>query len=689
MRRLLLSLFLVVAMPFGLAAPRAANGPAPVSALAATAAQGPAPASPAWPADAEAATFQLVNDNRVTLSPRVVTFGQLFPDGALRPKDGIAVTLSGAAARAQLDAKALYPDGTVRHGVVSVETPEMSGHATLKGVIKRGSDPAPPAPGVIAQSPALQVAITFAAGPHKGETVQIDLPTLMRQPAPRPAAPWLNGPLVTETRYASPLMGGLQVVFDVRTPATGPQRVDVVFHNDSAQYAAVGTELYDTSLSLNGQPVFQAKALKHYDWATWHREIYADGALPVRVVPDTRLLIALGGAPNYARIRPDPAAMSALHAKAVASPGPLGFGGVTSYMETTGGRADIGPLPTWAVFYLLDPSRENQETLFAAADAAGSVPWHVRDMRTDGPLRVDQNPTLWLDGRGEADPPVMARKYYWWDTYWAPDDAHQPSLSYLPYLLTGSQYWRDELTMQAGYVLMSIDPRYRENDKGMLLGSQIRGLAWDLRTLATAAYILPPGPYQAYFQGRLEANLQEILRRYVNGRDMEAAGELRGYIPGPYQVETATTPWQQDYVAIVLGWINAMGFQDAKPILAWMSNFTAGRFTSATRGYDPIYGTPYYLNVIDGSSGKLLSSWSQAFKYTFDPKTKPVTALDYPDWGGGYAALARASLASIVNATGSAQARTAYVYVKQHTPGMDSNYPQEPTFAIAIVEPGA
>ena len=687
MRRLLLSLFLILAMPLGLAAPRAASVPELEPAQATTARA--APPSPAWAPDAELATFQLVNDNRTSLPPRVVTFGQLFPAGALHPRDGLAVTLSGAPARAQMDAKALYPDGSVRHAVVSVEAPEMSVHATLKGVIKRAAGaPAAAAPDIAVQPPALQVAVTFAAGSRKGQTVALDLPTLAHTPAARPATPWLKGPLVTEARYASPLMGGLQVVFDVRTPAVGPQRVDVIFHNDSAQYGDIGTELYDASISLDARPVFHAAGLKHYDWATWHREIYTDGALPVRVVPDTRRLIALGGAPNYAQIRPDPATMAKLHANAVASPGPLGYGGVTAYMETTGGRADIGPLPTWAVFYLLDPSRENQETLFAAADAAGSVPWHVRDMRTDGPLRVDQNPNLWLDGRGEADPPVMARKFYWWDTSWAPDDAHQPSLSYLPYLLTGSQYWRDELAMQAGYVLMSIDPRYRENDKGLLLGSQVRGLAWDLRTLATAAYILPPGPYQAYFQGRLEANLQEIIRRYVNGRDMEGAGELRGYIPGPYQVETAIPPWQQDYVAIVLGWINSMGFQDARPILAWMSNFTAGRFTSAARGYDPIYGTPYYLNVIDGSSGQLIGAWSQAFKMTFDPKTKPVTALDYPDWGGGYAALARASLASIINATGSAQAKTAYAFVKGHTSGMDSNYPQEPTFAIAPVEAG-
>jgi hypothetical protein len=356
-------------------------------------------------------------------------------------------------------------------------------------------------------------------------------------------------------------------------------------------------------------------------------------------------------------------------------------------MPTTGGRVDLGPLPAWAVFYLADPSRQNLQTLMANADIAGSIPWHVRDPRTDGPINIDDHPQVWLDGRGQATPGILERKYYTLDTKWQPDDAHQPSVTYLPYLLTGSQYYRDELAMQAGYVLLAMDPAARHQGDGIVLGSQVRAVAWDLRTLANAAFILPSNMrFQAYFEDKLEGNLKDISRRYVNGRQLDGAEELRGYLPGPYAVDGAIPPWQEDYLVIVLGWIDSMGYRDAKPILSWMTNFVAGRFTNKGRGYDPVYGTPYYLMVSDPHSKSPLNSWLAAFKWTFGA-AKPVTSLDSPDWAGGYAALARASLATIINATDSAQARQAYAFVQQQTPRMTDSYPSEPNFAIGLEEP--
>jgi hypothetical protein len=407
------------------------------------------------------------------------------------------------------------------------------------------------------------------------------------------------------------------------------------------------------------------------------------------MVPDLALLKATGAVPRYADIEPDPREMAKYRATTLDDGAPpLDPSGLTTYMPTTGGRADIGPLPTWAVFYLLDPSRENEKSVMATGDAAGSVPWHVRDDATGGPIRIDAHPDVWLDGRGHAVPGAMARKYYVSHTKWTPDDAHQPSLSYLPYLLTGSQFYRDELAMQAGYVLLGVDPVYRGGAAGIMLGSQVRAVAWDLRTLANAAFLLPASdPLQAYFEGRLRANLNAILERYARGHELDGAGELKGYVPGPYAVEGALPPWQEDYLVIVLGWIDAMGVPEAKPVLHWMSNFTAGRFTNGARGYDPIYGTPYFLYVREPATGALFGTWSAAFQRTFDPQHHPVTSLDHPDWGGGYAALARGALASLMTADPSPQVAAAYAFVRDHTSAMNANYSKEPTFAIAPASP--
>jgi hypothetical protein len=646
------------------------------------------PATTAAPRPArEVATLQLVNDNRGATAPRIVSFGQVFRPGEVRPADRLMVELRGAPAPVQLDAKALYPDGSVRHGVISVRAPGLVAGAVLAGTITTGDVPAAAERPLAAPAPQVQVRLVLHSEHGPQAPVIISLPTLMAGHAAG-GVPWLDGPLVREQRYAAPPVEGVQVQFDVWMPATGPARVDVVFHNDSAQNADIGTRTYDASLTLDGRPVFAVQGLSHYAWSTWRRTVYADGALPLRVIPDTRMLADVGATPNYARIRPDAAATRKLHSLSVRDERPLGFAAVTPYMPMTGGRPDIGPLPTWAVFYLLDPSRENHETLFANADVAGSVPWHVRDMESDGPIRVDAHPEVWLDGRGEATPGILNRKYYTLDTKWEPDDAHQPSLSYMPYLLTGSQYYRDELAMQAGYALASINPDPRGGGQGLVLGAQVRAVAWTLRTLANAAFILPSGsPLQRYFDGKLRANLREIRRRYIDGDELAGAGELHGYLPGPYAVEGATPPWQTDYLTMVLGWIHAMGYPEAQPILAWMGNFVAGRFTSGARGYDPIYGTPYFLFVADPSSKQLLGTWPAAFEATFDPKARPVATLGDPAWGGGYAALARGALASLVNVTPSPRARAAYAFVKAQTPDLEANYAVDPTFAIAPSAP--
>lgn len=629
----------------------------------------------------EVATFQLVNDNRAATGPRVVSFGQMFRAGDVRPSDRVTARMAGATAPAQLEAKAFHPDGSVRHGVVAVVAPALARGASLPGVISTGGPVRGRSPPPLAQTPDVQVALTFQSG--RRSRVAVSLPALAGAGRSGAGKPWLDGPLVREQRYASQLVNGVQVVFDVWTPAVGPARVDVVFHNDSAQNPEIGSQVYDATVTLGGKPVYAVRGVSHYAWSTWRRTVQTDGALPLRVVPDTRLLAELGATPDYVQVRPDPDATAKLHERSVRDERPLGFAGVTPYMPTTGGRADIGPLPTWAVFYLLEPSRQNHETLFANAEAAGSIPWHVRDMRTGGPIDIGAHPQVWLDGRGEAVPGILDRKYYVLDTKWEPDDAHQPSLTYLPYLLTGSQYYRDELAMQAGYTLAAVDPEVRGGGAGLVLGSQVRAVAWTLRTLATAAYILPSDdPLQPYFEARLKANLREIRRRYVDGDELAEAGDLRGYLPGPYAVEGATPPWQSDYLVMVLGWVDAMGFREARPILAWMENFVAGRFTSGCRGYDPIYGTPYFLFVADPGSKRLLDTWPKAFEATFDPKTKPVTTLDHPEWGGGYAALARGALATLINTTGSRRAREAYAFVKAHTPQMDANYASDPTFAI-------
>jgi hypothetical protein len=79
--------------------------------------------------------FTLVNDTGEASDARVLSFGQIFPSGAIYPGKAVSVSLNNIPVQSQIDPKALWPDGSVRHAVVSLLLPKMRRGEKLTGVI--------------------------------------------------------------------------------------------------------------------------------------------------------------------------------------------------------------------------------------------------------------------------------------------------------------------------------------------------------------------------------------------------------------------------------------------------------------------------------------------------------------------------------------------------------------------------
>lgn len=625
-----------------------------------------------------------------SLPARTVSFGQVFLPGTVRRGDSLQIMLDGNPAPTQVDPKAFNADGSIRHAVLTVELPKLrSGQDMSAAIVRKTNVPPPAALPVDMTLPPFAVAVSLKDG-GAVRKFDLDLQTIARNPKNAVAGFWLNGPLAQERRYIADVTEHLQVLFDVFVPKNGPARIDVIFHNDWTGTRREGNLDYDVDMTLAGASVYQARGVHHYTFAAWHHVLWTDGKDTVRITPDLATLEAAAAVPRYAAdfsIASD--IMSDLEGEGnKLSDKPMSAGTIARHMPDTGGRWDIGPLPTWSVADLLNGDKGTRKLVLANGDAAGAVPWHLRDRKTGLPLSIDAHPRTWLDprGTGTVAEGVVPEPFEQENHGWTMDDAHQPSLSYYPYLLTGSQYYRDELAMQAAFVLLSYDDGYRGGAQGYIMGkdneawNQVRGLAWSLRTLANAAFVLPASyPMRDYFDAKLKANLAKLTQIYVQERQMKAAGPLEGWVKGVYRPDEATAPWQQGFLAVVLTWANDMGYADAGKMVGWMSNFLAGLFTNADQGFDPVRGGPAYILIVTKDE-RPINSWGAVFKASeLDQKSdKEIT-----EYWTSYGRIMQAALGGALSINHAPRIQKAYDLVEDRTDKIiGRNSRGDPTFAI-------
>src|SRR6185312_14489933 len=178
--------------------------------------------------------------------------------------------------------------------------------------------------------------------------------------------------------------------------------------------------------------------------------------------------------------------------------------------------------------------------LLAEAEAAGSVPWHMRDENTGAPIDFTAHPKAhWYTQNIAAGPylyHVSGEEPIWrTGTAWAVDGAHEPALAYVAYLLTDDPYFLEELQFQTGWTIGWTF--YARNSAGTIDGlalppiinpGETREYAWGLRTLAENAKVAPASPPkwllpQSYFERVLKVNRLWYEGRTINSSVPEVA----------------------------------------------------------------------------------------------------------------------------------------------------------------------
>lgn len=563
-----------------------------------------------------------------------ITFGQVFAPGDVKPTDHLVGKLAdGTSVPLQVDVKAHHPDGSVRHAVISAVLPALDKHQSLMlSLVKGGAAAASSAAAATAGPQAL-----LDQGFHACVEATVDgqpwSACADRLLAGRQVQAWLSGPVTREWLVSAPLRNDkgaehphLAARFAVRWyPQAHKARVDVIVENDWAYEPNPRNFRYDARVTVGGKEVYALHDLNHLHHARWRKLFWWGDAPALDIRHDSDYLIATRALPHYdPSIVVSDTALSQLAArwtgKAIE---PMGVGLATAYMPTTGGRGDIGLLPSWAAMYLLSMDPRAARVTLGTAELAGSWQIHYRDQRTGRPVSLLDHPYMTQVGMksdtinpathtSDAFPSCAAAHAC--DSPYGPDVAHQPNLVYLPYLLTGDHYLLEELQFWATYDALYSNPGYRDNVKGLMKSDQVRGQAWGLRTLGEAAYATPDDDdLKAYFVSVVKHNLDWYNATYT---DNPAANKL-GVIMNDalvYTNETGLAPWQDDFFTSSVGHLADLGFTDARRLLAWKARFSIGRMVAP--GVCWIYGATYELTVRRSREAPYLTSMAEAYAAT-------------------------------------------------------------------------
>ena len=511
-------------------------------------------------------------------TPGWATFGQILPKGAA--VNSVAV----GNLPTQTDVKNRWPDGSIRFAVVTAKIPSVGIYAIT---------PASGASGTFTPTvPNVRVQFTIGG-------------TVYTATVPGPTADiWLSGSLVKEWRtIVTPTTSSgaehsfLRVYFDTRVYNDSSARVDLTVENN-IDIAGATQITYDIAVISNNTTLFSQASVTH-PWLTRWRKVFSVGLSASQVTPDFEPIFQANSLPRYLSyvtnliLSPTGSNFTILQA-----------GSLNPYMGDVGGRPEIAPYPDWTARYIVHKNSTQGQYVMAHGDLAGSWPIHIRE--ADGTLvSLDARPNFWLDGRCTNDGISCPRGNLTATGPLKPDAAHQPSLAYVPYLVSGDRYYVDEMAFWANYNLLASWFVPRNGSAGLIYNLQTRGLGWGLRNLGDAATYLPDSyPVKGYLLTKVNNNLQwaddyangVLTGRYwgVNFAPVSPLGASIPYDSGSGTANVAQ--WETNFVAWAIDHLWQQGFTKGLAFRDRVAKFQIKMFNSEPE-FPRICAAPYRPSI--------------------------------------------------------------------------------------------
>jgi hypothetical protein len=637
-----------------------------------------------------------------------VTFGAVFARGDVPAGSWLAATdKDGTNVPLQIDIKARHADGSLRHAVLTLSIPHLEQGKQTAIAISSGAKTNAAAISLDSLPQTFDVVLDLSVN---GKHLFASGHDLIAHGKPEL---WLNGPLATEWWFAAPLRDvhgvadpQLSAQFGIRSYGKDrPLRIEVDVENDWAWTPGPHTVFYDAQIRANGKTVFDKTGMVQPSHTRWRQVFWWDKPADVFVKQDLTYLEKTHAVPNYDKnVEVSEAALGAVYDRFTKSDRvPMSSGVLMKYMPTTGGRPDIGPLPLWTALYLLTMDRRAYEMMTVNGDLGGSFSAHYRNEKTGRPVTTEEFPKISTHSNyvGQPQQLPLPDKGGYKDPL-VPDPSHEPSLDFVPYVVTGDRYYLEELEFWSQWNSWGTQPENHGFGQSLVTWDQVRAQAWSLRTLAQAEFIVPDDdPMKQTLARELKANIAWYDANFANNPAANALHILlQPQKTTAYSGGTGMAPWQDDFFTWSVGYVQALGDVNALPLLRWKAAFPVGRMVSPDFCW--ILASAYEMKVRDADRMNFYASFGDVYRATLamrvknsaDPSTlkcasdemasalglkqagEMVNAADVPD---GYSAYMQPALAAAVDADVPG-AKEAWAKFEART--VKPNYSNMPVWAI-------
>jgi hypothetical protein len=309
---------------------------------------------------------------------------------------------------------------------------------------------------------------------------------------------------------------------------------------------------------------------------------------------------------------------------------PLGVNENCSIATNTGGvggRPELGIVTEWQANYLIDGNTAAQTAMYVLAEVAGGMPWVVRDLGTGAPVDLVANPDIGFGGGGgNYDTPQVTVPSGGGTGVWTLEFNHLPSLSYVPYILTGDPFYLENHQFAANWIIGSnwyhrfngfkvntADPNSptagNAGETIPLLPSyrgQTRGFGWGLRDFGMF-YLATPGSVPSWLLPKSYAKSvldQNQVYADNNSGSPNGSGANNAYVlnnthlatfgsaPGSFEDEEG---FFLSYALLGLGFVvNQCGLSSWLPYLRYFAKLPVG-LASGTSGWPSNWPSPYTI----------------------------------------------------------------------------------------------